>query len=251
MVWQNTSVLRHAGSDGLHDLVLVHVVHGEEQVVHRADGVGGRIDRDLDRVLHVAPHEVADVAVERGREQHRLVRAGDLAQDPLDLRREAVVGHAVGLVEHDDLDLVEVELVLLQQVDQPQRRGDDHVDAAVEHVDLLMTRGAAVDGEHGAIAAGGDRGEHLGDLQRQLAGRHEHHRQRAAGVGFARQPGEHRHAERQRLAGAGLGPAADVAAGEGDRDRLGLDGERRGEPGGGETHVDLGRHAEVDEAVGM
>ena len=65
--------------------------------------------------------------------------AGDLAQDPLDLRREAVVGHPVGLVEDDDLDLAEVELVLLQQVDQPQRCGDDDVDTALQHVDLLMT----------------------------------------------------------------------------------------------------------------
>ena len=111
---------------------------GEEEMVHRADGVGCRIDRHLDGVVHVATNEVPDIAVERCREQHRLVCAGDLAQDPLDLRCETVVGHAVGLVEHDDLDLVEIELVLLQEVDQPQRSRHDHIDAAVEHVDLLM-----------------------------------------------------------------------------------------------------------------
>ena len=75
------------------------------------------------------PDEVADVAVERGREQHRLGPAGAVAQDPLDLRREAVVGHPVGLVEHDDVDVGERDLVGLQQVDQPQRRGDDDLDA--------------------------------------------------------------------------------------------------------------------------
>ena len=30
--------------------VLVHVVHGEEDVVHRADRVGGGVDRHLDRI---------------------------------------------------------------------------------------------------------------------------------------------------------------------------------------------------------
>ena len=52
----------------------------------------------------------ADVAVERRREQHRLGAAAAVAQDPLDLRREPVVGHAVGLVEHDDLDAGQVDL---------------------------------------------------------------------------------------------------------------------------------------------
>ena len=33
---------------------------------------------------------------------------------------------------------LEVELVLLQQVDEAQRRGDDDVDALVEVLDLLM-----------------------------------------------------------------------------------------------------------------
>ena len=58
------------------------------------------------------------------------------------------------------------------------------------------------------------------------------------------------HAERERLAGAGAGPAADVAALHRDRDRFGLDRERLGEPGGGEAVVDAGRDAEVGEAGG-
>ena len=72
-------------------------------MVHRADGVGGLVDRHRHRIGLVVADQVADVAVERRREQHRLVAAGAVAQDPLDLRREAVVGHAVGLVERDDL----------------------------------------------------------------------------------------------------------------------------------------------------
>ena len=107
--------------------------------MHRADRVGSRVDCDLDRIVHVPPNEMAYIAVEGCREQHRLVLARDLAKDPLDLRCEAVVGHAIGFVEDDDLDLVEVELVLLQQVDQPQRSRHDDIDSAMEGIDLLVT----------------------------------------------------------------------------------------------------------------
>ena len=82
---------------------LVHVVDGQEQVVHRADGVRGGVDGDLDRVAEVVTDEVADVAVERRREEHGLVAPGAVAKDPLDLGREAVVRHPIGLVEDDDL----------------------------------------------------------------------------------------------------------------------------------------------------
>ena len=121
------------------------------------------------------------------------------------------------------------------------------VDAALQHVDLLMTRGAAVDGEHGAIAAGGDGREHLGDLQGQLAGRHEHQAERPAGsaspvsrasIGTPKasvlpEPVLARpHTSRPvRATGIALVWMANGAV----------------KPGGGETHVDLGRHADVDE----
>ena len=71
---------------GADHAVLVHVVHRQEEVVHRADRAGGRVDRDLDRIGEVVADQVADVAVERRREQHRLGAAGAVAQDPLDLR---------------------------------------------------------------------------------------------------------------------------------------------------------------------
>ena len=73
------------------------------------------------RVVHVAAHQHVDLAVERGREQQRLTVVRDLAHDPFDLRQEAHVGHAVGLVDDEDADLVEVELAPLEEVDQSAR----------------------------------------------------------------------------------------------------------------------------------
>ena len=54
--------------DGRDDPVLVHVMDAEEHVVHGADGVGGRVDRHLDRFDQVAAHEMADLAVADGAE---------------------------------------------------------------------------------------------------------------------------------------------------------------------------------------
>ena len=60
-----------------------------------------------DRVALVAPDEAVDVAVERGREQQGLAVLGRAVEERLHDREEAHVGHAVGFVDDDDLDLVE------------------------------------------------------------------------------------------------------------------------------------------------
>ena len=86
----------------------------------------------------------------------------------------------VGLVEHDDLDLAEVEAPLLDEVFDAARGADDDVDAALQGSDLAALGHTAVDlrreethtardGLHGAV-----------DLQRELAGRREDERARGA-----------------------------------------------------------------------
>ncbi len=216
-------------------------------MVHRADRVGGRVDRHLDRVGEIVADDVADIAVERRREQHRLRAPRAVAQDPLDLRREAVVGHAVGLVEDDDVDVGQRDLAGLEQVDQAQRRGDDDLDALAQLLDLVWPAGPAVDGEDPLAGVVGDRLEHLGDLHRELSGRHEDEPERTAGSGALDDARQHRHAERERLARPGARPAANVVAGQGDGDRRALDLERLGEPSRGEAGVDALGHAEVGE----
>ena len=115
-------------------------------------------------------------------------------------------------------------------------------------VDLLRPARPAVHGEDALAAVVGDRFEHLGDLHGQLTGRYEHEAERAVGSRLLDDPRQHRHAERQRLAGAGARPAAHVAAGEGDGDRRALDLERLGVTGRGEAGVDALGHAELGES---
>ena len=53
-----------------------------------------------------------------------------LRDDAADRREEAEVEHLVGLVEHEDLDPPRSTLRCVDVVEQPARRGDEHVDAA-------------------------------------------------------------------------------------------------------------------------
>ena len=228
--------------------ILVHVVDGEEEVVHRADGVRRQVDRHLHRVGEVAADDVTDIAVERRREQHRLGAACAVPQNPLDLGREAVVGHPVGLVENDDVDVGHRDVTGLEQIDEAQRRGHDDVDAVAQRVDLLRAARPAVDGEDPLAAVVGDRFEHLGHLHGQLPGRYENEPEGAAGSRPFDDSRQHRHAERQRLARAGSGAAAHVVAGEGDGDRRALDLEWLGEASSGEAGVDAFGDTELGES---
>jgi hypothetical protein len=163
-----------------------------------------------------------------GEQQSLTARPGHV-QDLGDVGQEAEVGHVVGLVDRGDLDRAERTLALPDQVEQPARGRDQQVDAAPERGDLPPHRRAAVDGEHPHAHRLAERGERVLHLAGQLPGRHQHQAARSAGgaTGRVGEPGQHRQPEGQRLAGAGLGPAEQVPAGECVRQRLGLDRERR------------------------
>ena len=67
--------------------------------------------------------------------------------------RKPEVEHLVGLVEHEHLDVAEIENPAVGQVEQSARGADDHVDAAAELVELILVADAAVDGEHSGLPA--------------------------------------------------------------------------------------------------
>ena len=223
--------------------------HREHKLI---DGIGGRRSG---RDLHAGriAHQVGDLAhgllVERRREQQRLALGRRLAHNAADGGQKAHVEHAVGLVEHQHLDLVQVAGALLDQIDQTARRGDQDVAAVLEGSGLGLVAHAAHDG-HGNMAGDvGDLARDLVDLLGELArgGDNEHHRATAVALGLlgaatavAAAALTHRlgrsdvlqivHGRQQeggRLAGAGLGGGKQVAAFEHHRDRAGLHGRRR------------------------
>src|SRR6266498_4016323 len=88
-----------------------------EAVLHLAGRrIVGQLPVEPRRARGVLARELADLAVERRREEHRLTVPGHPPHDPIDLRLEAHVEHPVGLVEDEDLDAREIEQLPLREV---------------------------------------------------------------------------------------------------------------------------------------
>ena len=118
--------------------------------------------------------------------------------------------------------------MLLEEIDDPPRSADQHVDASLQLAALPVVIHAA-EGE--AQREAGVLAEDFRvamDLHRQLAGRSQDQRARRADRSFrpgglAQQPRVQCDQEGGGLAGAGLGLAGDVESGQRARQRLGLD----------------------------
>ena len=144
---------------------------------------------------------------------------------------ETHVEHAVGLVEHEDLDPVEPNGAAAHQVAEPARRCNQHIDAMGQRADLRPDRHTA-DRERDARPQMPAVGlEAFDDLAGELARRTQD--KRAAGTRLRPQADagevmEHRQCESRCLAGSGLCDADDIARGEHVRNRLRLDRGRGG-----------------------
>ncbi len=142
--------------------------------------VGGRRirarDLDGDGILQVALREASDLRREGGREQQRLPLLGQVGQDALQVRQEADVEHAVGLVEHDVLDLVQHAVLRLDVVEQAAGRGDQHLDAAAQLLGLRLDVDPAEDHDRAQQGVARVALDVVGDLVGQLARRRDHQR---------------------------------------------------------------------------
>ena len=150
---------------------------------------------------------------------------GNQLADALDIRDEAHVEHAVGLVDDQKLDAGEQQPAALVMIEQAAGRRDQNVDAAGELGILIAERDAADDERHVELVVDAVFGETFLDLRGELAGRFENESARHARAGAAFfQHGQHRQHEGRRLAGAGLRDAEHVAPGKHVGNGLILDG---------------------------
>ena len=183
-------------------------------------------------------------------EKNRLCRlVGHVAHHPPDGVDEADVEHPVDLVQHHHLDPVEPDRALAQMVDQAAGRGDQDVDAA-RHDPLLAAHVDAAEDDGGGqpqVPAVGLRSCPRSGWRARASGPGPG-RGSCAGVGWPTvggEPVQDRQRERRGLAGAGLGDAQEVAAGQDMRDRLRLDRRRRGVALGRQGVEQRGCEAEI------
>ena len=125
------------------------------------------VAHDLQRVRTTSSGIVAEKSsVWRDRRQR-----GD---DAAHVGPEAHVHHAVGFVEHEQLDAAQVGVLLPHVIHQPARRGDDDVDAGLERALLHAHLDAAVDRRARDGGVVGEAVDFVLDLHRELARRREH-----------------------------------------------------------------------------
>jgi len=187
---------------------------------------GGGLARDLDpgRVLQEGLGDPLDLGRHGGGIEEGLAGEGGQAEDPLDIGDEPHVEHAVGLVHHHDLHAGQQKLAALEMVEQPARRGDQHVDAAVDQLVLFGKADPADQQRLGQLGVLGIDVEVFGDLGGKFAGRCQHEAARhPRPCPAAPQKRDHRQREAGGLAGAGLGDAQNVTAFKRMGDRAGLD----------------------------
>ena len=167
----------------------------------------------------------------RGEEQ-RLAREWHQLADALDVGNETHVEHAVGFVDHQQLDAGHQQSAALMMIEQAARRRDQHVDAAHQLGILVVERHAADDQRDGQLVLGAVFYEGFLHLRGEFARRFEDERAGHARAGAALfQHRDHRQHEGCGLAGAGLRDAEHVTARENVGNGLFLDRGRRGVTG--------------------
>ena len=235
--------------DARQGVELVHAAHDPVALADVGRGAGAARDRDFDRLAQVPLRDAADRRRQRRREQRDLARGRRLLEDPLDVVDEAHLQHLVGLVEHQAGDAAEIERAALDVVHDAARRADHHVRAALQAHQLRRVALPAVDRQHvEALDLRRVALEGLGDLDRELAGRHQHDALRRAAPHL--DAAQHRQREGRGLAGAGLGLAEHVVAGQQHRDGGRLDRRRRFVADLGQRPEHGGTQAEVVERDG-
>ena len=208
---------------------LLRLVDEGQALLDQVDGRSHWGHRNFRRIGQIAVGQLLDRFRHGGREEQGLALGRDQGNDPLQRMDEAEVEHLIGFVEHEDFELAQRQSALVNEVEQAAWRGDENVETACNRAHALAVGNAAEDDPdreaHEAPVGLGA----LGDLGGKLTRRSEHQHADLAGtrhVARRRQPIERRQHEGCRLAGARLGDAEQIAAGEDRRNGLKLDGRR-------------------------
>ena len=203
------------------------------------DQLGGGVAAghlDITWPMQQAVGELTDLVREGRGEQQVLALPRKQCEHLADVADESHVEHAIGLVEHQDLDAGEIDVALADVVEQASGGGHQDVHWLAQGLDLGFDADAA-EHHHAGDRQMASVGVHrLLDLGRQLAGRGQDQAAGATRLRLARAVGEtvqDRQREAGGLASAGLGCGQQVAAVQHQGDGLRLDRRRRAVAGFG------------------
>ena len=122
----------------LQEVDLVGFVHKINKLI---DGLGcGRCGRHLylHRLMKNGVGQLHDIGRHGGREKERLAFCGQNSQEPFYIVNKAHVEHAVGLIQHKNLNFPNRYKFLIHQVEQATGGGNQNIHAVFEGVDLTV-----------------------------------------------------------------------------------------------------------------
>ena len=150
--------------------------HRINSVRHRARRLGAASDLHDDRLAQILARQGLDFGRHRRAEEKRLPIRRDLGDDAIELRRETHVEHAIRFVEHQNLEIIEDDVLPLHVIEQPARRRDNDIDALAELLLLRVQRHTAVDRDDPDLGMASVFLEALFDLNAKLASRSQNER---------------------------------------------------------------------------
>ena len=95
----------------------------------------------------------------------------DVRHDQFDIVHKSHIKHLVGFIEHDGIDLAELQNSSIDQIDDSSRRADNQVVEVAEITDLHVDIGAADTNNRIEAEAFRENSEFLVNLEGQFAGR--------------------------------------------------------------------------------
>ena len=171
--------------EGLKELDLLALDHGTKMLLHSLCGLSHAGDLDGDGIGEHRVDRALDGRGNGGREEQRLALLWTGRDNAANAGPEAHVKHAVGLIEHQALHAVEVHVVVIHEVDEASRRGDEQVAACLESLDLALELCASHDDDGPLSGLLADDRDDLLDLRCELArgGHHQSEWPKGMGVG--------------------------------------------------------------------
>ena len=174
------------------------------------------LDFDAERLLLICLGQRDDAARQGRREQQRAAGFRRGLEDEFHVLAKTEIEHLVGFVEHDRLQLGDIEAVAPQMIAEPAGRADHDVGAGGEFALLAARIHAADAGDDARIGVAVEPGQFAVNLKREFARRCHDQRQRRAcpfePLGIAEQIFRDRQTISHRLARAGLGGDQQIAA---------------------------------------
>ncbi|GJD00511.1 hypothetical protein ColKHC_09336 [Colletotrichum higginsianum] len=191
---------------------------GDDVVLLQVLGRRLLVDRDVLGVPEAQAGQVGYLLALSGTEEQCLPRGGQVLDQGVDGGLEAHVHDTVRFVEHEDLQVIDVEAGgLIEVLQHAAGRADKDVHLG-QAFGLLLEALAADDEAGREVVVAADLAQDLEDLGGQLAGRGDDEGAKAVVLGPSRavQLLEDGDDEGERLSAAGLGGAEDVGALEGE-----------------------------------